>query len=104
MRTVLVVLSGLLIFSGVVSATLWSDLKAERQLTTDLNAQLIEAKTLLHVATSSGPSAAAEVQTVITAAALPGGKYDSPPVQAPLPSQPVILTKEEVVAKAEQML
>jgi hypothetical protein len=71
MRTALLVLSGLVVFSGVISIRLWSNLRAERQLNADLTAQLAEAKMPSREATTGGLAIAAEPPAVITAVAVP---------------------------------
>jgi hypothetical protein len=88
MRSVLVILTALLVTSGIVSANLWRDLGAERRLNADLHTQLTEAKHMLsRVASPAGPLVAADIPPVITAGAVPDTRtIETPPagVRPPL--------------------
>lgn len=71
MRTVCLVLAGLVVASGIVSMNLWRDLQSERQLTADLRAQLKEAKAPSRMTTPAAPGASVEVPPVINSGAAP---------------------------------
>ncbi len=101
MRAALVVLSGLVVISGIVSVRLWSDLRAERQLTADLQTQLTEAKMNPHVAMVARSPVAAEPPPVITAAPAPDSRYDSPPARAPQPATSMNQRREDPLPRDE---
>lgn len=81
MRNLALVCGGLAVVSGIVSVNLWRELRAERQVTTELRAQLLRPG-----APAAGPTALPQLPPAPMTAATPAAPAESTPTPPPAQS------------------
>jgi hypothetical protein len=106
MRNVLPVCAGLVVISGIVSATMWSELRTERQLVADLRTQLADSNTRLQASLASQASQrnlAQQAPALAPVATVSDAKAASPVPPPPVQPVNISLSLQQAQAREQEM-
>jgi hypothetical protein len=107
MRNVLPVCAGLVVISGIVSATMWSELRTERQLVADLRTQLADSNTRLQASLASQASQrnlAQQAPALAPVATVSDAKAASPVPPPPVQPVNISLSLQQAQAREQELM
>jgi hypothetical protein len=105
MRSVLPVCAGLVLISGVVSATMWSKLRTERQFTADLSKQLTDANSRIQALTLASQRNNVSQPVVAQTTTPVDAKTGSTPAPSAQPAPaPMPMTAQDFRAREDEMM
>lgn len=103
MRNVLPVCAALVVISGIVSATLWHELRTQRQLTADLEKQLADANSRIQSLSIAAQRGGAQ-QAAVVAPAAPAAGTASPAPATSAPPSAVNASLQDFRAREKEMM